>query len=155
MALKDFIALADDKLHEAFNRKPHDATKARETMVKRLDKAHEQFHATEPARGRKLFKIQNGIVELSLPFEVSGKSTFHIPSERFADALKHLKTSVTKGELDDELRAAADKPSGDPAPAAAKVPRKQSTGGTGRGWTDERRAKFAATVAARNAGKGK
>ena len=155
MALKDFVALADDKLHEVFSRKPHDATKSREAMVKRLDKASEQFQATEPVRGRKLFKIQNSVVELTLPFEIDGKSTFHIPSERFADALTHLKESVTKGELDNELKKGADQSYSGTTAAAVKAPRNQSSGAAGRGWTDERRAKFAATVAARNAGKAK
>lgn len=147
MALKDFVSLADDKLHEVFSQKPHDAAKAREAMVKRLDKAYEQFQATEPVRGRKLFKIQNGVVELTLPFEVAGKNVFHLPSERFVDALKHLKTSITKGELDDELKAA-----GSSKEAPERAPRRTSAA-AGRGWTDERRAKFAATVAARNAGR--
>ncbi len=121
MALKDFMALADDKLHDIFSKKPHDSAKARAAMLKRLDKTHEQFTATEPVKGRKMFRIQNGIVEFTLPFEVSGKSAWLIPSERFADAITHLKDSITKGELDDALKG--DGVTNAPA-SANKTPRK-------------------------------
>ncbi len=38
MALKDFIALADDKLHEVFVKKAYDPQRDRAAMVKRLVK---------------------------------------------------------------------------------------------------------------------
>lgn len=145
MALNDFIKLADDKLHEVFSRKPHDPSKARNAAIKRLDTTHNQFIATEPARGRKMFKIQNGVVELTLPWAVGGKSVFHIPSERFADAISHLKESISKGELDKELETANS--SNQPATARSGQPRKK------REWSHEQRDAFAASIKARQAAK--
>ena len=103
MALKDLLALADDKLHEVFSRKPHDPAKARNAFIKRIDTTENQFKSATPVRGRKIFKIANGVVQVTLPFEIAGKSTFHVPSERFSDWLGHLRDSVSKGELDKEL----------------------------------------------------
>ena len=157
MALKDFLSLADDKLHEVFAKKEHDPRKDRAAMIKRLDTAHGQFQSETPVKGRKMFRLANGVVELTLPFEIGGKSVFHIPTERFSDAIQHLKDAVGKGEADEHLKSGAATGGGVAAPRAprkakdAEAPR-YSEGS--RGWSDERRAKCAATVAARNAAKG-
>jgi len=151
MALKDLLALADDKLHEVFSSKPHDPSKARAPILKGIDRTAKQFAQTEPVRGRKWFKVANSVVELTLPFSISGKSTFYIPSERFPDFLEKLKSSVEAGELDKEIEAGAGA-----TPPQARERKPRSDAGQGRnGWSEERRAKFAATVAARNAAKGK
>lgn len=152
MALKDFIALADDKLHEVFAKKAYDPRRERAAMVKRLDTAHAQFTADAPTRGRKMWKVNNGVVELTLPFAIGGKSVFHMPSERFADAIQHLKDAIGKGEADTELEAHAGR--GGDAAAAPRASRETSTPryATGsRSWSPERRARFQETIAARNA----
>lgn len=159
MALQDFIALADDKLHELFSRKAYDPQRDRAAMVKRLDNAHAQFTATEPTRGRKMWRLNNGVVELTLPFAIGGKSVFHIPTERFADAIEHLKHAIGKGEADAELKAHAEGASG-VGPAAAKPSKAASSTGAryakeSRSWSPERRAKFQETIAARAAAKQK
>lgn len=115
MALKDLLALADDKLHDLFERKPHDPTKARAAFVKRIDTNKNHLASATPTKGRKMFRIANGVARIELPFSISGKSVFHVPSERAADWFDHLKDSVSRGELDKELEA------GDTAPAAGST----------------------------------
>ena len=156
MALKDFIALADDKLHELFARKAYDPQRDRAALIKRLDGAHSQFTATEPTRGRKMWRVANGVVELTLPFAIGGQSVFHLPTERFADAIEHLKHAVGAGEADGELQAHSESRTGTAGPAP-KAPKSQSTSTArysdgSRSWSPERRAKFRETIAARNAG---
>ena len=153
MALKDFLSLADDKLHEVFAKKAYDPQKDRERMVKRLDTANNQFQSATPTKGQKIWKIANGVVELTLPFFIGGKSVFHLPSERFSDAIKHLKEAVLAGDADEHLKAGAQ--SGSDKPARIKREPTSSGGDGGRSWSPERKAKFAATIAARNAAKGK
>ena len=148
MALKDFLSLADDKLHEVFAKKDYDPAKDRAAMIKRLDTAHTQFQSATPIKGRKMFKIANGVVELTLPFEIGGKSVFHLPTERFADAIQHLKDAVGQGEADGHLKSGATNVA---APRQARKPDAPRYSEGTRGWSDERRAKFAATVAARKA----
>lgn len=110
MSLKSMLALADDKLHEVFHRKPHDPEKARKPIIKGIDRTNDQFASATPVKGRKWFKVANGVVEFTPPFVIGGKTTHYIPSERFKEFLGHLKTSVTGGELDKEIEAGA--PSG-------------------------------------------
>ena len=154
MALKDFIALADDKLPEVFAKKAYDPQRDRAAMVKRLDTAHAQFSATEPTRGRKMWKLNNGVVELTLPFPIGGKQVFHMPSERFADAIQHLKDAIGKGEADTELQAHGERGDAAPAPRKSRSASALSSGDGSRSWSPERRARFQETIAARNA-KGK
>ncbi|SFP94502.1 hypothetical protein [Sphingomonas rubra] len=148
MALEDFLALADDSLKTAYHKASFNIEKARADVVTRLKKAEEQFMATEPARGRKMFKVNNNVVELTLPFNVDGKNVLYIPSERFVDAVKKLSDAVGKGEVDKEIEAGA--PSEPENKPRARAPRATGSGG-GKGWTDERRARFAETIAARKA----
>lgn len=139
MALKDLLALADDKLHEIFERKPYNADRERKAMIKRIDKARDQHQSATPTKGKKIFKVQNGVAQITLPFEIAGKSTFHVPSERFIEWLDHLKDSVTKGELDKELEANSGHPGR--TSTAPKVSKGRA------GWSPERRAAFEAKKA--------
>jgi len=148
MALKDFLALADEKLHETFSKKAYDPTKDRAALIKRLDTADNQFKSATPTKGKKMFRLQNGVVELNLPIELGGKSRFLIPAERFSDAIEKLKSAVGAGEADTEFEASQ-------SATTPKTPRKlREGGGEGRAWSDERRARFAETIAARKATKG-
>lgn len=103
MALDAFLKYSNSALESDFSKPAFDAHKAREAIIKRLEKAEEQFTATEPSRGRKMYKVNNSVVELTLPFKVGGEVTHFIPSEQFQNALNALKTSVRKGEVDDQL----------------------------------------------------
>lgn len=152
MALKDFLSLADDNLKTAYHKAAFNIEKARADVVARLKKAEEQFMATEPTRGRKMFKVNNNVVELTLPFHVDGKNVLYIPSERFADALRKLSEAVGKGEADKEIEAGVASDSETPRSRAPRAPRAAGSGG-GKGWTEERRARFAETIAARKAAK--
>lgn len=140
MALKEFLAFVDDKLEKVFSEKKPDPAKAREPAIKAVDLTLKQWGQTEPVRGRKYFKVNNSVVAFTPPFTIGGKTTVHLPSERFPDALKALRASIEAGELDDELVSGAGKSGG------------SSRGGSGKGWTEERRARYQASVAARKAG---
>lgn len=155
MSLSDILALVDDKLSKVFERVSYDPAKDRVKFTKRIDTTREKFLATEPARGAKDFSVANGVVRYEpklsgAPVAIGGKTTLFVPSERFADFLTKLKSAVEAGELDGEIEAAAN---GDGEAAPKKV-RVKSEGGAGRGWSDERRARFAASIEARKAAKG-
>ncbi len=143
MSIKDLLSLADDKLQELFHTKPHDPEKARKPIVAGIDRTKSQFASTEPVKGRKWFKIANGVVEVNLPFMLGGKSTHYVPSERFNDFLDKLKALVTKGDLDKEIEAGVGE-------VEAK-PMRSASGAKRAGWSEERRRKHAETVAARKA----
>lgn len=155
MSLADVLSLVDEKLSKVYEKVSYDPTKDRAKFAKRIDATLEKFLQTEPARGAKDFSVQNGVVRYEpklsgAPVALGGKTTLFVPSERFADFLTKLKAAVEVGQLDSELEAATN---GD-AEAAPKKVRVKSEGGSGRGWSDERRARFAASIAARNAAKG-
>lgn len=139
MALKDALALVDDKLQADFERKRPNVESIRTRVIKTLDKAKEQFASTEPTRGRKIWRENNGIVEFAPAFKVGGKSTLYLPAERFGGFLAKLRSAVEAGELDADITADGGVSGGT---------RKRSGGG-GKGWSEERRARYAATMAAR------
>lgn len=142
MSLKSLLGLVDEKLADVFNRKVHDPSKARNKVLKGIDKTYEQFHATEPARGKKWFVHRNDVVRFSPPFVVAGKPEHYVPSAQFPDFLGHLRKAVEAGELDDAI--------GQPvARSTGRGPAK------GTPWTPERRAKFSATRAAKAKAKAK
>ncbi|MGC5796975.1 hypothetical protein [Sphingomonas sp. NFX23] len=149
---KDLLAFVDDKLEATYSHKAYDPSADRARVAKRVMAQKEKFASATPVKGSKDFSIANGIVryEPKLPngsaLKLGDKSApFHIPSEKFDAFLTKLHSVIVdqKG-IDDQLSAT---PTGD---KLARAPRKASTGGTGgAGWSDERRAKFAATMAAR------
>ncbi|EIZ78261.1 hypothetical protein WSK_3143 [Novosphingobium sp. Rr 2-17] len=141
MSLKDLLSLADDKLHEVFSRKPHDPSKARKPIIKGIERTRDQFLATEPAKGRKWFKVSNNVVELTLPFAIDGKNTFYVPGERAVEFLDKLKATVESGDLDKDIEAGA----GERPVSAATSGKKRA------GWSPERREAFKASIADRKA----
>lgn len=164
MSLADILSLVDDKLSKVYEKVSYDPAKDRAKFVKRIDATREKFLQTEPARGAKDYSVANGVVRYSPtlsgnPVSVGGKTVLHIPSERFGgDFLPKLKAAVEAGELDAEIEAAAN---GDKITKHRTNIRTVNDGdermrepGSGRGWSDERRAAFAATIAARKAAKG-
>lgn len=152
MALKDILALVDDKLADVFHSTKPDPAKLRAPAIKRLDTAKTQFLATEPQRGRKIWRAKNNVVEVALPFALNGEATVYVPSERFPDFVDKLKAAVEAGELDAELVTAAE---GGEAPAATSGRKRRGTGTSNpnKAWTPERRERFQASIAARKAEK--
>ena len=142
VALSDLLKLADEKLADLFHKKQHNPEKARNPILRGIDRTRNQFESAIPIRGKKWFKVSNNVVAFSPPFDIGGKSLHYIPSERFPDYLAHLRQAVEAGELDDSLGQ---------APATKRKPRPSA----GKPWTPERRAKFAASVAARTKAKTK
>jgi len=160
MALTDLFGLIDDKLADVFHSSKPDPTKLRAPVLKAIERTRTQFLQTEPAKGPKWFRVSNAVVAFTpklrggASFPINGQPTVYVPSERFPEFLDRMKDAVEAGEFDAEL---ADPNDGAGATAKVKVPttRKQRDPSAPKkpGWTDERRAKFAATVAARNAAK--
>lgn len=157
MALKDILALVDDKLGDVFRTVAYTPDRDRQKFADRIDATKAKFLATEPPRGKKDFSVANNVVEYRPtlnggPVKIGGKDVSYVPAERFGDFLDGLKAATLAGEIDKELEAAG---KGDAA-TPTRAPRVKSQGGSGggRGWSEERRAAFAATIAARNAAKG-
>lgn len=151
MAIKDILALVDAKLKDVFEQTKPDPSKLRAPAIKRLDTAKTQFLATEPTRGRKIWRAKNNVVEVALPFALNGETTVYVPSERFPDFVDKLKAAVEAGELDAELVTAAE---GGEAPATSGRKRRGTgTSNPNKAWTPERRERFQASIAARKAAK--
>ncbi|KTT98684.1 hypothetical protein [Sphingomonas sanguinis] len=157
MALKDLLALADKKLQDVFHTKAYDPGSDRERTILRIEDQRAKFLATEPAKGKKDFVVQNKVVQYSpvVPragaLVIAGETTHYIPSERFTDFLDVLKTEIANGNLDRELEAAhSEESKAAKSTRSARAPRE----GGGKGWSEERRAAYAATIAARKAAKG-
>jgi hypothetical protein len=160
-----FLELADSKLRKAFEEVAPDFTKDREKAVKRIMATKEKFTATEPIRGRKDYAIGGGnVVQFALmhngtPVVIDKQDSFFVPAERFPDFLDAMAASVTAGELDKELAANGETGTVSSQMKAVGVgivrhraPRSDA-GQPREGWTPERRAKHAATIAARKAAK--
>ena len=108
--------LIDDKLEAEFNKKgpdPRAAEKLRAKLLQSIETSKRQFASTEPAKGKKLFKINNSVVAFSPvvagnPVSLSGKTTLFVPSEHFPAFLDGLEADVKAGKLDDALEQSAD-----------------------------------------------
>ncbi len=152
--LEKLHALIDPKLKETFDRKAYDPARDRAWVVGRLDATKTQFGSTETTRGggAKWWKLANGVVAFSpvrkdgAPLVVNGQTTLFIPSEQFPTFLDHMVEAVNAGEFDKELSNETT----NGTTVKIKTPRTASAGG-GKGWSDERRAKFAESIAARKA----
>lgn len=151
MSLKDVFSLIDDKLADVFHAQKYDPAKDREKLIKRLEGTKTKFLQTEPVKGRKDFSVSNNVVEFrpTLPngaaLTLNGRDVAYVPSERFENVIDKLIAAVRAGEIDDQLegKEAAKR-------STTKAPRKPRSD-AGSGWSDERRAKFEATMAARKA----
>jgi hypothetical protein len=153
--LEKLHALIDPKLKETFDKKSYAPDRDRAWLVARLQATKTQYGATETTRGggAKWWKLSNGVVAFSpvrkdgAPLVINGQTTLFIPGEHFVTFVDHMIEAVESGEFDKEL--SNETTSG--TTVKIKSPRTASAGG-GKGWSEERRAKFAATMAARKAG---
>ena len=164
MSLLDKLhALIDPKLEQTFNQKGYDPAKDRGWVVSRLEATKTQFQATETTRGggKKWWKLSNGVVAFSptrrdgAPLVINGQTTVFIPSEHLNAFADHMIAAVNAGEFDKELTAETTNGTTvkmDTKPRKARAPRDPNAP-VKAGWSDERRAAFAATIAARKAGK--
>jgi hypothetical protein len=149
-------ALIDPKLKETFERKEYDPAKDRAWIVGRLESTKTQYGATETTRGggAKWWKLANGVVAFSpvrkdgAPLVINGQTTLFIPSEHFVTFVDHMIAAVNGGEFDKEL--SSDTTNG--TTVKIKTPRAPSSG-AGKGWSDARRERFAASIAARKQSK--
>lgn len=163
MALADLLKLADDTLHDLFNKVAPDPAKRRAPFLKAIDKALAQHGDGKQPRGPKAFwSANNGVVKITPniaghPVKIGGKDYLTVPAERFRDAMTSLRAAVEAGELDDALvvdDGGTTPPHGGSPMRAPRKARDPGAGGASRAWSDERRARFAQTIAARRATKG-
>lgn len=116
MALKDFLALNDVRLGATYAHVPYNPAKDRKKFVAALDKAAKAFADDQQPRGKaKFFSISNKVAKVTpnlsgTPVTIDGKTAFHVPSERLADALRSLKAATNAGELDANFEAASKAP---------------------------------------------
>lgn len=154
--LEKLTALIDPKLKDTFEKKAWNPVKDREWIAGRLETTKTQFKATETTRGggKKWWQLSNGVVAFSptrkdgAPLVVNGQTTLFIPSEHFVTFVDHMIEAVNAGEFDKELSSETT----NGTTVKIKTPRTASAGG-GKGWSDERRAKFAQSIEARKAAK--
>lgn len=162
MAIKETLTNFFDNigLAEVFNRPAHDPAKARKPLLKGIETAKKQFENGQTKAPNRWWKVSNEVVALTVKlggdvFSINGVDTNHMPQERFVEFLDKFTTAVNAGEFDEEL---AHHGNGDAKVRIAKAPRKardpKAPGESGRGWSDERRARFAASIAARKAENG-
>lgn len=162
--LKDLFSLVDHKLAEVFHRVSYSPDKDRAAFMKRIDETKGKFLATEPARGKKDFAVENGVVEYrpslrgGRTIKLQGTDANYIPSERFVEFLDGLRTAVAEGHLDKELEAS--EATGSTTVTSELKTRTRGAGATtsgtykdGSGWSESRKAKFAETIAKRKAAK--
>lgn len=162
MALKDTFSTFFDNvgLADVFNRPAHDPVKARKPLLKGIETAKTQFEEGKTKGPNRWWSVSNGVVALTVKvsgvtFDINGVATNHMPAERFPEFLAKFKAAVEAGEFDEELENHGN---GDAKVHIAKArkprtPKDPNAPAAGREWSEERRAKFAATVAARKAAK--
>jgi hypothetical protein len=154
MSIKDLLSLADDKLKDVFSKREYDPSRDRARHLKMIEGDERSFGNPEPMRGKKAWKASNNVIEYTSRFPIDGKTTHYVPSERFGDFLSKLKALITGGTFDKDFEAAAG--NGETTPRATRTPRKprDPNAPAKAGWSDERRARFEASIAARKAAKG-
>lgn len=152
--LETLQSLIDPALKEAFDKRPYDPALDRAWVVGRLEATKNQFASTESTRGggKRWWQLNNGIVAFSpmrrdrSPLVINGQTTNFIPAERFNDFIAAMLAAVKAGDFDKEFEA--DNTNG--TTVKVRVPRKaKAEGAAPTGWSEERRAKFAATMSAR------
>ena len=113
MSLANMLGLINNDLKEAFSRKPFDPADGRRKLIDGIERSREQFGREEPARGRKWFTVNNGIVAFSPtqgnsgPLTINGVTTNFIAAEVFPEFLDNMRAAVEAGEFDAELERAA------------------------------------------------
>lgn len=155
MALKGFLALNDKTLAEQYAYVAPDKTRHRKPFLNGLTRAETAFNEGKQPRGESAqWSAANNIVRFTpklgtSPVAIEGETVFHIPAERFPNAIAELRKSVEAGELDDTLHAIVEKGGS----GKVRVARDPNAGSVRAGWSEERRARFAATQAAKKAAK--
>lgn len=114
MSLKDVLALIDDKLEAVFHTKPHDPSKARQPVLKRIASTKTQFESGTTKVPNRWWTAANNVVTFKptlngKPLLIGGKEANYVPAERFPDFLDKLSAAVSAGELDQEIADAGDK----------------------------------------------
>jgi len=159
MALKDIIAKLSPDNEKLFH---HDPDALRQAMLDRLVKNRDAFNdPSKRVRGRWYEIGHSQVVAFSptrpdgQPIVIDGQSVTFWKADEFPGILDAFEAAIVAGEIDDQLEGST--PAGASLPARElKAPKKRaarSDAGQKREWTPERRERFAATIAARNAAK--
>ena len=159
-------ALIDNTLETTFSKKPYDPTKDRAYVLKWIARTRAHLNQTEPVKGRKWAQFANGVMAFTPtrpdggPLEINGTTTVFVPVDRAADFLDHFAEAVNAGEFDHALATNGIGTTQHVSDAPARKARKPRDPNAApryaegsRSWSPERRAKFAETIAARNAAK--
>jgi len=158
VALKDIIAKLSPDNEKLFH---HDPEAERRPILERIAKNREAFaDPSKKVRGGRWFEIgNNSMVAFTptradgQPIVIDGQSVTFWSSAEFPSILDAFEAAVRAGEIDDQLDGST--PAGASLPARElKKPRqraRRADAGVSRAWSDERRAKFAQTIAARKA----
>jgi hypothetical protein len=158
-------ALIDNSLEATFNKKPYDPTKDRAYVLKWIERTRSHLAQTEPVKGRKWAQFANGVMAFTPtrpdggPLEINGATTVFVAVERAPDFLDHFAQAVEAGEFDHALATngigTSQHVSDAPVRKARKLrdPDAPRYAEGSRGWSPERRARFAETIAARKAAK--
>jgi hypothetical protein len=155
VSLKDIIAKLSPDNAKLYHDDP-DA--ARRPILERLAKNREAFvDPSKRVRGRWFDIGNNQMVAFTpirpdgQPIVIDGQSVTFWSAADFLGILDAFEAAIRNGEIDDQLEgntpAGASLPTRDLKKAGKRAPR--SDAGQKREWTEERRARFAATIAAR------
>ncbi len=133
MSLKDVLSFIDDKLEAVFHSKPHDPSKARQPVLKRIVAAKHQFESGTTKVPNRWWTVSNNVVAFKptvngKPLLINGKPVSHVPAERFPNFLDKLYAAVEAGELDNSIEPASGP--GDHFPWKEKAKRKQTPQGS-------------------------
>lgn len=167
MSLLDKLhAFVDNSLEATFNRKPYDPSKDRAFVLKWIERTRAHLNQAEPVKGRRWAQFANGVMSFTPtrpdggPLEINGTTTVFVPVERAGDFLDHFKEAIETGQFDHALATngigTSQHVSDAPTVKARKArdPNETPRYAEGsRSWSPERRARFAETIAARNAAK--
>lgn len=131
MPISDLFKLHDPALADQYAAKPYDASKDRKAFIKSLDGVVEQYNNGRTKVPNRMWSAANGVVKLELKFKgrpiaVTGEDTFHIPEDRFAEAINIIKKAVEAGELDEALEGCGGHGANTAAPVKAKTTREFS-----------------------------
>lgn len=154
--LADALKLVDDTLGTTFAKPAFDAEKARRPLIRGIEKTKTQFTEGKTKAPRRWWDVSNNVVAFSptlegQPLQINGKDILYIPTERFVEFLDTVRAAVEAGEFDDELKNGGQ---GDASVKTPRAARAKKEPGSGSGWSEERRARFAASIEARKKAKG-
>jgi hypothetical protein len=152
--LTDFVVADGAKRFEATPDKDT-ITPRRKRIAASIDKLIAAAKAGEDKARGKVYEVRDGIAKAhirqgSRNLVLEGQEYFYVAKEKLAAFYEEVKSQILAGDHDDALKA-LDEPE-KPAGRTPRAPREGKREGNF-GWSDERKARFKATIAAKQAAK--